>query len=333
MELLEIEKYLKQKYFELGPSYNLEDFKNDFSEDGDMFEYTNLYSLLLRNSIDSSNFFEGDHPIEVFRHLRYLPAKEHSNDHFEVIYVFSGQVKATINNEEMSMKDGDICILSPNTSHSISSFSDEVIVYNILIKSEIFESQFIDFASNTNNILSNFFSLSLLKNVNAYIFFDTNNDSHLKEYIKYIVKEHTSERKYRKEMINNLVSALFILLLRYHEEHSFSSSLVTDIKNQKNLDIIKHIQNNYSDVTLTSLSEMFSYSERQISRIVRTFTNYSFGKFVTNIKLEKAMNLLQSTNMSIDAIAESVGYEDSSAFFRQFKKNFGSTPATYRKLK
>lgn len=331
MELTVIEKYLKQKYLKYGPFFNLENLRKDFSKGGIMFKYKNLYSLLLQDSISSSIFFEANHSIELFRHIRYLPAKDHSNDHFEVIYIFSGQAQASINREILHMKAGDICILSPNTAHSISSFSDDTIIYNILIRNEIFESQFIDFAANTNNILSNFFSLSLLKNVNAYIFFDTNNDSHLKEYIKYIVKEHGSQRKYRKEMVNNLVSALFILLLRYHEENSFSSNLITDIKNKESLEIIKYIQNNYSTVTLASVSQKFAYSERQVSRITKLFTNTSFGKFVTNIKLEKAMNLLQTTNMSIDAIAQFVGYEDPSAFFRQFKNKFGSTPGTYRK--
>ncbi|MBO0452852.1 AraC family transcriptional regulator [Candidatus Enterococcus murrayae] len=332
MELTEIEQYFKDEYSKLGTNYDLNNLKKDFTQNGRMFKYEKLYNRLLTNSIHSEKFFESNQPIEIFRHLRYLPKIKHSHDHFELIYVFSGTVENEVNKDPLKMKAGDVCILSPSTIHSISSFTDDAIIYNVLIRNEIFETQFIDFAANKDNSLSNFFSLSLFKNIQSYIFFDTRNDTNLKNFMSYIVKESESDRKYRYEMINNLVSAFFILLLRRHEECSLYSRLFTNVKSEKELEIIKYIQNNFVDISLSKVSEEFSYSERQISRIIKSFTNYSFTEFLANIKLSKAKRLIQKTNMSIESIAFSVGYIDQSNFYRQFKKKFGTSPASCREL-
>ena len=48
-------------------------------------------------------------------------------------------------------------------------------------------------------------------------------------------------------------------------------------------------------------------------------------------KLNRAQKLLQTTNLKLDDICESIGYSDTTQFIRDFKKQYGITPAKYRK--
>ncbi|GMQ57511.1 hypothetical protein AN1V17_19060 [Vallitalea sediminicola] len=49
------------------------------------------------------------------------------------------------------------------------------------------------------------------------------------------------------------------------------------------------------------------------------------------MKIEKAKDLLVSTKMTINQIAEEVGYNNVTSFIRRFKQLIGTTPGRYRK--
>ncbi|WP_458785134.1 helix-turn-helix domain-containing protein [Vallitalea sediminicola] len=53
--------------------------------------------------------------------------------------------------------------------------------------------------------------------------------------------------------------------------------------------------------------------------------------YTTSLKIEKAKDLLVSTKMTINQIAEEVGYNNVTSFIRRFKQLIGTTPGRYRK--
>ncbi len=72
--------------------------------------------------------------------------------------------------------------------------------------------------------------------------------------------------------------------------------------------------------------------ERTIKRRFKSATGNSLMDHVHNLRVEEAKRLLESGNMSFDAIAAAVGYENISFFRRLFKKRTGLTPALYRRM-
>jgi transcriptional regulator GlxA family with amidase domain len=54
-------------------------------------------------------------------------------------------------------------------------------------------------------------------------------------------------------------------------------------------------------------------------------------EYVHAIRLEEAKKLLESTDLTLDKLAERVGYEDSTFFSRLFRRSVGLTPAQYRR--
>ena len=59
----------------------------------------------------------------------------------------------------------------------------------------------------------------------------------------------------------------------------------------------------------------------------------AFKDIVKRIKLEKAVQLLDTTDLNIQRISEISGYANKEHFMRQFKKEYGTSPSTYRKQK
>ena len=54
------------------------------------------------------------------------------------------------------------------------------------------------------------------------------------------------------------------------------------------------------------------------------------ARYLNNLRIEKAKELLRSTDLQVMEIADQVGYFDSKYFSRQFKLAVGLTPAQYR---
>jgi YesN/AraC family two-component response regulator len=55
-------------------------------------------------------------------------------------------------------------------------------------------------------------------------------------------------------------------------------------------------------------------------------------QFITGVRVERAREFLETTDLSVAAISKNVGYEDSQYFFRVFKKVTGMTPLKYRQV-
>jgi transcriptional regulator GlxA family with amidase domain len=70
--------------------------------------------------------------------------------------------------------------------------------------------------------------------------------------------------------------------------------------------------------------------ERSFARRFAKATGMSPLDYAHALRLEEAKQMLETTDLSVEAIANEAGYEDTSFFFRLFRRNTGLTPAQYR---
>ena len=77
--------------------------------------------------------------------------------------------------------------------------------------------------------------------------------------------------------------------------------------------------------------EMSGLKERSFNRRFVQATGLSPLDYVHALRLEEAKQLLETTTMSIEAVANETGYEDASFFSRLFRRKVGVTPAQYRR--
>ena len=70
-----------------------------------------------------------------------------------------------------------------------------------------------------------------------------------------------------------------------------------------------------------------------MSRLFKESMNWNLSDYINYVRIEKAKELLRTTNEPIDEIQELVGIPSRTTFLRVFKKFEGITPGQYRKLK
>ncbi|MBP5762621.1 MAG: helix-turn-helix domain-containing protein, partial [Lachnospiraceae bacterium] len=96
----------------------------------------------------------------------------------------------------------------------------------------------------------------------------------------------------------------------------------------------KYIEKNYTlNITLEDVSREVNISSYYLSRIFKEGTGENFIDYLTKLRIEKAKELLSTTQYSMKEICAKSGYSDPNYFSKTFKKNVGVTPTEYREGK
>ena len=96
-----------------------------------------------------------------------------------------------------------------------------------------------------------------------------------------------------------------------------------------------YIQHHYSEKNIGAeeLAGMVYLSPGYLSAVFKEETGVTLNRYIREVRMEKARELLEGTNMKIAQIAKEVGFSNSSYFCRSFREFFGNTPESCRKGK
>lgn len=92
------------------------------------------------------------------------------------------------------------------------------------------------------------------------------------------------------------------------------------------------VQENYHDSSLNSqrIADMIQMNNAYLGRMFKNSYGRSINDYINTCRLEESMRLLRQTDMSVEEIAQNVGFSNIKYFYVLFKKLTGITPATYR---
>lgn len=93
------------------------------------------------------------------------------------------------------------------------------------------------------------------------------------------------------------------------------------------------VENFDQKLTLQVLADNFYISPNACSEILKQKMNMSFNDFLKEIRIKKAKELLDTTELSAEKISEEIGYGNAKYFFKIFKKETSYTPSEYRNRK
>ncbi|NHN30665.1 response regulator transcription factor [Paenibacillus agricola] len=85
-------------------------------------------------------------------------------------------------------------------------------------------------------------------------------------------------------------------------------------------------------ITLTQIAEAVELSSYYLSRIFREEVGESFNEYVTSLRMDKAIQLLQTTNMKVYEVAEQVGIPSYRYFSVLFRNRTGVAPTDFKKI-
>ena len=92
--------------------------------------------------------------------------------------------------------------------------------------------------------------------------------------------------------------------------------------------VLLFIDSNYMDnqLSLTLVAGKFEITEIYLSKFFKQKNGMNFSKYIEELRMKKASELLENNTLSVQKISEMVGYNSAQVFRRVYKKYYGKTP-------
>lgn len=130
-----------------------------------------------------------------------------------------------------------------------------------------------------------------------------------------------------------LQSHCFALISYYLQGAGISHPFYTQNASSSILKAAGYMQDNLAaPPSVTELASMFHFNTSYFIRIFRKHMGLSPHQYITHLRMERAKNLLENSNMTIARIARSVGYDDAKHFSKAFKNYTHYSPTMYREI-
>lgn len=95
--------------------------------------------------------------------------------------------------------------------------------------------------------------------------------------------------------------------------------------------VLDYIEANYSEhICLQSLASVFYVHPSYLSSIIKKETGENFLSILTNLRMNKAKDMLANTDESIEEIGRKCGYSEYAYFYQVFRKSVGLCPSDFR---
>lgn len=257
------------------------------------------------------------------------PLYLHSHDNFsELVIVLSGSAEHIVDSERYRIRKGDVFVISDETEHGYTDVRDFRIC-NIMFRPSFFFTPELDitesagfqalFVLEPRYSRKSRFSSRLKLDMDAFL--------QINRMIDQLHQEFTEKSDGWKTILKAEFLKLTVTLSRLYR----FEAIPDDAGILQLAGVIAYIQKNYAEpISVSQLARLSNYSERQFIRLFKEAFGCIPMTYITNLRMQKACELLRTTNFSVAEIASRCGYHDNNYFSRIFKKHNGMTPSAYR---
>jgi AraC-like DNA-binding protein/quercetin dioxygenase-like cupin family protein len=269
--------------------------------------------------------------IEIRRDSRFTNVPLHIHSNLNINYIYSGSCHYQVNDTEIALEKGDLCIVDRNVVRSKGRLGEEDIIFNISLSNDFFSRAFIIGLGETS-ILSTFLFSAITENNqhDGYLIFQKNHHDTI-VFLNQLICEYFQKDSFSKNAIEALFSLIFIKLIRGYQQDSTKKMAYINNKTNHMLEIIDYIEKNAATCTLTETASKFNYHPKYLSQLIKQTFNKTFKEIQTEQRMKNAVQLLRYSELSIAEISLNIGISNVNQFYKNFSKIYDSSPNEYRK--
>ena len=281
-----------------------------------------------RENLDST-IIPLDNDVFVMKHLNEINQRFHPHNCFDLYYIKNGNPTLYFEKSTFSLEAERIYLFSPYSRYKIIANQPDDEIYIFYIRNSSFDTLFFRLFDEYGELSSFIKNVIYNPTIPNYLCFDNLAWSDIENFIRNLFIECYFPDRYSNDVIIHFMHLLFVTIIR----NCNFESIYNDVESSHNVyffKILKYIYENFQTVSLRQLARHFGYSEAYLSTLFQKYLNTNYSKLITKIRLEKAIELF-SSDLSLDNIAELVGYNSTDHFSRTFKKYYHCAPSVYRK--
>ena len=259
-------------------------------------------------------------------HTRFTAFPPHTHNYVEMVYQLQGTSVHHIESAPaLTLSAGHLLLLGRGSTHSIDQCGMEDLAVNFILIPQFFDNAVMALAQ--DNALSAFLTGNLQKSpaAQSYLLFDVSGVVPVENLLENLVVSELEGGSLRLQQLT------LELLLSHLSQ--LSQQLVIQSQQDREQAMVMEILtllDRDRHCTLQQLADRFGISDSYLSRIVRRRTGCTFTQLLHTARFTRAAALLRDTQLSVTDIAASVGYDNTSFFYRQFTQRYHCTPKEYR---
>ncbi len=260
------------------------------------------------NNIDLYEKIKADRFLIQFSEYNQIPKDFvlHWHEHTEILYLREGYLRLRCGESIIDAQQGDCIIINGNELHEgLGGICDFICIQ---LSPAYFEGQYLLFEHRVR-------------------------DEEIANIILQMTEVHRENDHAAHLAVKGYAYLLVSCLIRSHSEKAFTETQYRHRveKNAKINDAVKYIEQNYSErISTAHLAKLSHLSEGHFCHVFKEAMGKSAKDYINSLRVEKAAELLQSTNMTVLEIAMQCGFSDANYFSRMFKKHRHTIPSSLR---
>lgn len=261
----------------------------------------------------------------VIRESDYDMPTRHIHDEYEIYYLIEGERYYFIGRDTYRIKKGDMVFINKNVIHKTGGVSEP---YHNRMLIEFSEEPFNSYFSTFGNLgLEAFFE----KNTGIISLEPQEQNFVEKTVLGMHYEIHNKKIGYRLSVMNKLAS-LILFAMRKSDLNMITCGVEAKAAKHGKVDeVVDYIVSHCTQkISLESVAANFYINKCYLSRIFKETTSFTVNEYINIHRINKAQELLATTNIPVAQIARMCGFESLTYFERVFRTYREISPLKYR---
>ncbi|MDR0268066.1 helix-turn-helix domain-containing protein [Paenibacillus sp.] len=259
--------------------------------------------------------YQEDLPIRLFvNSVAYVPFHWHKE--VEIIYVLQGAIAIHLDQQNYTLSQDDIIVVNSMSVHQIERTSQDNVLLTLQFSPELLDEHMLVACNSLHQTPEKRDHYDRIRRYLAQMAWEAS-------------KKTQGSRNYSMGLLHMLAGHLMRYFSRRMTEEKHKN--VRDYDYQRLNRVLQFIDRNYSQkITLQSIADQEHLSLHYFSHFFSDKIGIPFQKYLTSVRLEKAVDALLNTNLSMTQIAHDCGFANVKLFNKYFKEKYDSTPGVFR---
>lgn len=275
------------------------------------------------------------------RHYHIYPLSDsivaerpHSHDYFQVCYVIKGQLAHSVQDKTVQLGQGDVFIIPPGVTHRIAFVGKHTQIDSLCFTEQLFSPGFPQ--SHAYQFLLKLQTWDSAQPVRLRLEPDEEQRKTIRCLLQSISREQEAAWPRQLTAAASLVSALLCVLAQcyYQQPHNRQAYQQLDENREIMEGCIAYIDAHYTQsLAQKELLRIFGLSRSAFSAMFPRYTGLSLKQYINQKRITRAQELLrEQPKLSLQQVADRVGYGEISTFYRNFVQITGVPPSQYRAI-
>lgn len=256
----------------------------------------------------------------------------HKHEYVEILYVIEGSFEQILLGEKIHFEKGEFVITDQNCEHADYIEPKNAAVLFLQISADFLE-QLLRSYDGTDE-MQRFLFHTLLKQKREQSFLELKKseyacDTEIGHLLELLVEENLSQNPGYQHIRTGLLLRLlqylcrdYTLLLHSDSQEGREKALLYELE--------YYIHQHFAVVTTKMLEEQFHYHRNYYNLLIKKYKKKPLSKYIIEVRMRYAKQLLEQTALPVKQIAQQVGYENISHFYHLFERQFAMTPKEVR---